>query len=263
LPKFYRLLRGEFILGMSIKLQSKVWDECTNVSGSKLLLLLALADFADDQGQCFPKIKTLADRIRTDERGTRKHMKELRELGYIEVLESSGGRRSNTYKVHVNPVKTTLSKQPCQNNHGSNDTPNPVKNDRSPNIYNEPSVEPPKKDTNVSQKIKSKKSTQIPEKDFFDMQYAKDFHMEPDLAFEIFSDWAKAKGQLYKDWNLAWKKACREWLPEKVVQAQANQSRANTASEERTLDPQWYEDWAAFHAGERGDTPPNKEDYYR
>jgi len=109
----------------------------------------------------------------------------------------------------------------------------------------------------------SKKGTQIPEKDFFDMQYAKDFHMEPDLAFEIFSDWAKAKGQLYKDWNLAWKKACREWLPEKVVQAKANQSRANTASEERTLDPQWYEDWAAFHAGERGDTPPNKEDYYQ
>ena len=135
---------------MSIKLQSQVWEECTDVSGTKLLLLLALADFADDQCQCFPKIKTLAKRIRTDERVTRKHMKDLRELGYIEVLDNSNGRRSNIYKVHVNPVKIDRSKKTGQKRQVTSDRSNPVKFDTPSNLYNEPSVEPPeKKGTNV------------------------------------------------------------------------------------------------------------------
>jgi len=127
---------------VSIRLQSQVWEECTDVSGTKLLLLLALADFADDQCQCFPKIKTLAGRIRTDERVTRKHMKELKELGYVEVLDDSSGRRSNVYKVHVNPVKIDRSKKTGQKRQVTSDRSNPVKFDTPPYLYNEPSIEP-------------------------------------------------------------------------------------------------------------------------
>ena len=129
---------------MSIKLQSQVWEECTDVSGTKLLLLLALADFADDQCQCFPKIKTLAGRIRTDERVTRKHMKELKELGYVEVLDDSSGRRSNVYKVHVNPVKKDRSKKTGQKRQVTSDRSNPVKFDTPVLLRNiEPPKEPP------------------------------------------------------------------------------------------------------------------------
>ena len=77
-------------------------------------------------------------------------MKDLRELGYIEVLDNSNGRRSNIYKVHVNPVKIDRSKKTGQKRQVTSDRSNPVKFDTPSNLYNEPSVEPPeKKGTNV------------------------------------------------------------------------------------------------------------------
>ncbi len=131
---------------MSIELQTEVWKHA-DLSGTKLLLLLALADYADDEHRCFPKVKTLAARIRTDERGTRKHLKELRNLGYISVLDQSNGRRSNVYQVNPKPCQnnqgeTTRVKQPGSKHHGSRDRVNPGQNDTPPNLYNEPPIEP-------------------------------------------------------------------------------------------------------------------------
>jgi hypothetical protein len=38
---------------MSIKVMSQVWEHSTR-KGTRLLLLLALADFANDEGICYP-----------------------------------------------------------------------------------------------------------------------------------------------------------------------------------------------------------------
>lgn len=50
---------------MSIKVMTEVWDSST-AKGSRLLLMLALADHADDHGRCFPKLDTLAHKMRLD-----------------------------------------------------------------------------------------------------------------------------------------------------------------------------------------------------
>lgn len=218
-------------------MQTQVWRDCTKVTGTKLLLLLALADYADDNNQCFPKIKTLAARIRTDERGARKHMKALRDLGYVKVVDQSNGKKSNVYEVVINPVKTTMVKKTGQNNHGSEDRSNPVISTTPPILYNEPSVEPPyisPINSPQGEKQKQKRKSRIPENfQPADKNYALQYGIEnPDLAVEIFCDWAIAGAKTYIDWNLTWKTACRTWLPEKVLQAQANQSRGKSLEEQ-------------------------------
>ena len=54
---------------MSIKVMNRVWDESQH-KGSTLLLLLAIADHAADDGYCWPNVKTLAQKIRMSRRQT-------------------------------------------------------------------------------------------------------------------------------------------------------------------------------------------------
>lgn len=48
---------------MSIRTMARVWDQSQH-SGSELLMLLALADFADDDGNSYPAVPTLAAKCR-------------------------------------------------------------------------------------------------------------------------------------------------------------------------------------------------------
>lgn len=135
---------------MSVEITTELWQGSSELSGTKLLIMLALADWADEERTCFPKVKSISKRIRVDERGTRKHIKELREMGYIEVLHQSdgrlsGGRRSNLYKIHTNPsnpVNTTRVKRPGSNNQGRSTRGSLSPETPTPTIYKEPSVEP-------------------------------------------------------------------------------------------------------------------------
>ena len=48
---------------MSVKIMALVWDR-TDLSQSETLVLLALADRADEQGRCWPSIDGIAERAR-------------------------------------------------------------------------------------------------------------------------------------------------------------------------------------------------------
>ena len=52
---------------MSIKEISRVWED-SNQSGNRLLIMLALADYADDNGYSWPSIETLARKTRMSSR---------------------------------------------------------------------------------------------------------------------------------------------------------------------------------------------------
>jgi hypothetical protein len=53
------LFKAVLFLGgyMSIKVMSLVWEK-SQAKGKELLLMLAIADFADDWGEAFPGIKS-------------------------------------------------------------------------------------------------------------------------------------------------------------------------------------------------------------
>jgi DnaD/phage-associated family protein len=69
--------------GMSIELMTKVWKEA-DAEGSKLLLLLALADMANEAGYCWPSYETLAKRARISRTHAINIMKELVDSGWIQ-----------------------------------------------------------------------------------------------------------------------------------------------------------------------------------
>lgn len=118
---------------MSIKLMSMAWESAP-VEGTDLLLLLALADFANDSGEsCYPSIATLAKRMRKSERSVSRGISSLEKAGLLEVVLRGGGRNSSRYRIvvsalegrqNVTPDKMSplspVSGQPC---HGCQGTP--------------------------------------------------------------------------------------------------------------------------------------------
>ena len=86
---------------MSIKIMSKVWEHSA-MKGSALLLLLAIADFADDDGAAFPGTETLAAKIRMSERQVIRLRQILYESGELQYI--SGGKfKGDKLSVRVTP----------------------------------------------------------------------------------------------------------------------------------------------------------------
>lgn len=83
---------------MSIFVTSQVWRNAP-VEGSALLVLLALADFADDEGVCWPAIGTIADKARISERSAQRSIRKMAEEGLIEIFDNAGPKGANRYRV--------------------------------------------------------------------------------------------------------------------------------------------------------------------
>lgn len=93
---------------MSIKVMTLVWANA-KVSGSELLILLAMADFSNDEGgDIFPSMQTLAAKSRLSEPQARRVVKNLVAAGYIEIVEQGGWdgkrNRSNAYRISLEMI---------------------------------------------------------------------------------------------------------------------------------------------------------------
>lgn len=84
---------------MSIKVSSWLWEN-SQASGSRLLLLLAIADFADDNGLAWPSLATLEAKTRVPRRTVQRMISELEELGMLSVKRGDG-RHSSRYRVDM------------------------------------------------------------------------------------------------------------------------------------------------------------------
>ena len=74
---------------MSIKVTQNAW-EYSRQTGTRLLVLLALADYANDRGISWPSQKRLAERARTTRRTIMRHLRALEEAGEIFSIQRSG-----------------------------------------------------------------------------------------------------------------------------------------------------------------------------
>jgi len=84
---------------MSGKWISRVWEE-SPYEGRRLLLHLALADYANDEGTCFPSQRTLALKARTTEQWVSTSIRQLVKDGFLEVMERGNGRGNrSTYRL--------------------------------------------------------------------------------------------------------------------------------------------------------------------
>lgn len=81
---------------MSYKFLSPAWE--AQLPAPQKLLLVSLADQANDEGQCWPSIASLMRRTGLQERTIYKHLAELEQMGHISRQSRDG--RSTIYTVH-------------------------------------------------------------------------------------------------------------------------------------------------------------------
>jgi hypothetical protein len=88
---------------VSLRTMTCVWANSRASSGT-LLVLLAIADFADDDGKAWPSVETLARKSRLSERAVRYALRELEKMGELATLKEAGPGGVNMYRVHVRGV---------------------------------------------------------------------------------------------------------------------------------------------------------------
>ena len=94
---------------MSFNLVSQIWENRDRrLTGTKLVIMLCLADHANDDGECWPSIGLLADRARITPANVTRRIKQLEAAGYLTVTRTRG--LNNLYLVSAAPrAKATLS----------------------------------------------------------------------------------------------------------------------------------------------------------
>ena len=77
---------------------ARVWAHSKH-GGTELLLMLAIADFADDDGNAYPAVGTLAEKCRMSSRNANHLLATLRESGELEIRLNEGPRGTNRYRI--------------------------------------------------------------------------------------------------------------------------------------------------------------------
>lgn len=85
---------------MSIEVSSHVWKH-SKQAGSRLLLLVALADYTNAEGIAWPSIRSLCQRTRMSERYVQNMIRDLQAAGEIEIIRREGS--SNVFRVICAP----------------------------------------------------------------------------------------------------------------------------------------------------------------
>lgn len=106
---------------MSIRIMSKVWDHGPSERG-ELLVMLALADFSNDDGECWPSVAAIGKKARMDERSARRILRKLEAAGWLSVDVGGGRHGCSKYTINTDTVPPgqnappdKMSQKPGQN----------------------------------------------------------------------------------------------------------------------------------------------------
>lgn len=180
---------------MSFTLAAKVMNLKIG-SMAKKMVLLKLADQANDDGICWPSYQTIADACEVSRRTVIRHIKSLEQEGYLEIHKSYDKTNKRNYS---NKYRLTLEggdkKSLVTNKALSGDTKSPPSDTVSPKPTNEPIKEP----------IKAKPHSAPDDFKPTDKQLEKMklYGIDADLLVESFISRNNAEGKKYKCWNSA------------------------------------------------------------
>ncbi len=92
---------------MAVRVLSMVWDGYPG-GGSDLLALLALADWSDDDGRCWPSMAAIAKKTRLSRSQAQRIVHQLIEDGFLAVTgNETGGAPGSTRQYQINLPKLT------------------------------------------------------------------------------------------------------------------------------------------------------------
>jgi hypothetical protein len=99
---------------VSIQAMSFIW-KYSKERGDHLLLLLAIADYANDKGMAWPSINSLSLKTRTSTRTVQRYLKKLESSGSLSIVpnggmyKTSGGfQKTNLYVINSRGVTTCV-----------------------------------------------------------------------------------------------------------------------------------------------------------
>lgn len=203
---------------MSVRVMSLVWEN-PDLSATDKIVMLSLADHADDEGRCYPSINRLVARTGLKIRTVQTAIKRLEQGGYLIIELNAGKRGTNLYTV----IPTPAVDAPPQEMHPAADaptprtrcTPTPARDAPEPSVtINEPSEE----DKARAQKVRLPEGW-VPDDDC--VAYAISKKLTPDEIQEIADDFhaywtdrTDAGGRKsQRGWRQAWRNRVRDQAP--------------------------------------------------
>src|SRR5688572_19146811 len=88
---------------LSIKIMTQVWEVALPTPAHKLVLM-KFADHANDDGVCYPGAKGVAKACSLKERQVRKVISELREWGFIKLIEEENAATKKPCVYSITPA---------------------------------------------------------------------------------------------------------------------------------------------------------------
>lgn len=126
-----------------MSLDALTWAFSQDLEPAKKVVLLALADYADDRGRCWPSQETMTAKTSLSVRSIRTQLRALEAHGLIVTTQRKrpdGGRSSNEYVLPVTP-RQNLPGPPAATRRGPRQTAAGAP--RHAAAEQEPSLEPP------------------------------------------------------------------------------------------------------------------------
>lgn len=186
--------------------------ESKTLGPTERLVMLALADHADDEGKCYPSILRIQERTGLSERAVQTNVRKLVDLGYLLVQVGGGKGNANLYFVTPNPAadaprtKRTPAAYAPQTPHQVR--PNPAADAPEPSgTIIEPSI-------GAAPNKRRKPEVPIPEgwvpndRNISDAQERQFSAREIQDEADRFRNHHTSKGNRFRDWDAAW----RTWL---------------------------------------------------
>jgi len=175
---------------MSMKVMARVW-EYSNAAAGTLLVLLAIADRANDEGEASPVVHSLALKSRLSERQVQRALSALQKMGELIILRAGGRgpKDTNNYIVKVDDKLTSI---------------------RDPSVYR-PYVPPSVDNLPRTQTNREK----IPPIGIFSLSADRKTYamqvgvVDPGVQFEKFRLHHEARGNRMASWDKAWQLWCR------------------------------------------------------
>lgn len=99
---------------MSVKIMTKVWEQAPCRENS-LIVLLALADWSNDDGISWPSMQKLADKARVDRRSAQRIVRKLVKDGLLKIEEGGGRAKQHRYQIETAALCRPLENSDFQN----------------------------------------------------------------------------------------------------------------------------------------------------
>jgi hypothetical protein len=201
---------------MAVRILSLVWDQFPG-GGSDLLALLALADWSDDNGRCYPSMNAIARKTRLSRSQAQRVVHRLIKDGYLQVTANAlGGSPKQTcnYRIVLSHLSgradatatgsanATGRTDAAEGSHGCGDRGSA----HATQTVSEPST--------TVRRTPGVRKTVIPA-DFEISERVKKWASEKgfgqiDEHLDAFKRKCQAKGYTYADWEAAFMEAVRE-----------------------------------------------------